>query len=184
MRQAVFLDRDGVLNESNPQTGASPRTAAEFTFIEAAVLGAQRLHDAGYALVVVTNQPDIGRGSMAVAELDEMHRRLRLAVPIDDIRVCPHDGADGCLCRKPRDGMLRDAAEQMDIDLGRSWMVGDRWVDIVAGRSAGTKTVLIDRPYSMLATSSGLPPTGLVATATAADLREAADVILQLAADG
>lgn len=178
MRRAVFLDRDGVLNEAVDDAGASPRTFDAFRLIDAAVRGAQRLHTAGFALVVVTNQPDIGRGLMAADELAAMHHLLARAMPIDAIQVCPHPGTDGCRCRKPAPGMLFDAAQELDVDLAASWMVGDRWVDIVAGRAAGARTILIERPYSMLATSSGAPPPDLVATRTARDLDDAADLIL------
>ena len=180
MRRAVFLDRDGVLNEADSpgREGASPRSLDGFRLIDAAVRGTQRLHTAGFALVVVTNQPDIGRGLMHIDDLIAMHDRLSQAMPIELIRVCLHGGSEECSCRKPAPGMLLDAAADMDIDLSASWMVGDRWVDVVAGSAAGTRTILIERPYSMLSTSSGPPPAHLTATATARDLDQAADIIL------
>ena len=77
-----------------------------------------------------------------------MHAELRRAVPVEDIFVCPHDGEAGCDCRKPRAGLLRAAADKWGIELGRSFMIGDRWQDIEAGRAVGCYTVLIERPYS------------------------------------
>jgi D-glycero-D-manno-heptose 1,7-bisphosphate phosphatase len=90
----------------------------------------------------------VARGLLAPAILEEMHERLRKAVPVEEIFVCVHDAADGCGCRKPKPGMLRAAAEKWAIDLARSFMVGDRWSDVEAGRAVGCYTILIERSYS------------------------------------
>jgi len=106
-----------------------------------------RLHDAGFHLVVVTNQPDVARGTQTREAIDRMHARLSSVLPLDDIRVCPHDDADGCACRKPEPGLLQDAARHADLSLADSFMVGDRWRDIEAGQRAGCTTVFIDWGY-------------------------------------
>lgn len=150
MNRAAFLDRDGVLVREivrNNQAFA-PINMAEFAIYPDATSLVERLRAAGLLCIVFTNQPEIGRGLLAQETLDEMHVRLRAAVPLDDILVCPH-GRDGiCNCRKPLPGMLLEAAEKWDIDLKTSFVVGDRWRDIDAGLAAGCFSILIDRPYS------------------------------------
>jgi D-glycero-D-manno-heptose 1,7-bisphosphate phosphatase len=106
------------------------------------------LREHGFALVVVTNQPDVARGTQTRAVVEAINARLRAELAVDDMVVCYHDTPDGCACRKPKAGMLLDAAARHRLDLRRSFMVGDRWSDIVAGHAAGCTTVLIDMPYS------------------------------------
>ncbi len=108
----------------------------------------ETLRRAGFVLLVVTNQPDIARGVQDRAVVDEFHALLLRALPIDAVYVCPHDDADGCNCRKPAPGMLLEAARDLNLDLGNSVMVGDRWRDVEAGQRAGCRTVFIDRGYS------------------------------------
>jgi len=98
-------------------------------------------------LIVVTNQPDIARGTQDRAVADAIHHALRETLPLDDFFVCPHDDADQCDCRKPLPGLLLRATEKYDIDLPQSFMVGDRWRDVDAGASAGCATVWIDYGY-------------------------------------
>lgn len=146
---AVFLDRDGVLNEPvvvdrRPHT---PTSAKHLVLAAGAAEACQRLRDAGLLLVVVTNQPDIARGTRDRSDVDAIHHELHRRLCIDDILTCPHDDADGCGCRKPAPGLLHEAARRWGIDLRRSVMVGDRWRDIEAGRRAGCATVLVDRGY-------------------------------------
>jgi D-glycero-D-manno-heptose 1,7-bisphosphate phosphatase len=105
------------------------------------------LRAGGYLLVVVTNQPEVARGRLLLAELDRMHDVLSAAVPLDRFEVCPHDETDGCGCRKPKPGMILRAAEVLNIDLPQSVVVGDRWRDIAAGRAANCRTVFVDRGY-------------------------------------
>lgn len=146
---AVFLDRDGVLSRALVVDGqpATPMRAAEFEVLPDVARICRSLHDDGFLLVVVTNQPDIARGLLPPAELSLMHAILKAQVPLDDIGVCPHDDADGCSCRKPAPGMLFDAAREHGIDLAASFLVGDRWRDIEAGRRAGCRTILIDHHW-------------------------------------
>jgi D-glycero-D-manno-heptose 1,7-bisphosphate phosphatase len=148
--RAVFLDRDGVIVTPEFREGRSfaPTTLDAFHLNESAPECLKSLKDAGFLLVVVTNQPDVGRGVISLSTMNEMHRRMRDALPIDDIRVCPHDRGDGCLCRKPRPGMLTDAAGALGIALDRSFMIGDRESDVAAGRAAGCRTVFIDLDYA------------------------------------
>ena len=166
----MFLDRDGVLNEAmiRDSRAYAPLTLADFRLMEGAALQVGRLRQAGLVPVVFTNQPEVARGLLAPEVLTEMHERLRAAIPVEDVFVCTHDSNDGCACHKPKPGMLHAAAERWNLDLPGSFVVGDRWRDIDAGRTAGCYTVLIERPYSQCAT----------AHARVADLPAAVDHIL------
>ncbi len=171
-RPAVFIDRDGVIVRAAVRHGKPfPPERLEDVEILAGVHEAfDRLRAAGFLLVVVTNQPDVARGRQSRAEVEAIHARLRDRLPIDDIRVCYHDDADGCDCRKPAPGLLLAAAAALGVDLRRSVMVGDRWRDVEAGRRAGCATVFIDSGYDEQR------PEG--ADAAVSSLLEAADWIL------
>jgi D-glycero-D-manno-heptose 1,7-bisphosphate phosphatase len=148
--RAVFLDRDGVINKIVMRDGrpTSPRHIWEFE-IEAGVADAvNTLRAGGFKLFVVTNQPELARGLLTDESLSWMTRRIMEALPIDEIRTCPHDNSDGCGCRKPQPGMLLDLARRHDLALGESYIVGDTWKDTVAGRSAGCHSIILDRPYN------------------------------------
>lgn len=149
-RRAVFLDRDGVINVAIVRDGKPyPPPNAEAMEILPGVVGALvQLRDAGYVLVVVTNQPDVARGKTPREVVDAMHARLRAELPLDAIYACFHDDADRCACRKPAPGMLVDAARDLDLDLARSFMVGDRWRDTDAGIAAGCRVLWINRGYA------------------------------------
>jgi D-glycero-D-manno-heptose 1,7-bisphosphate phosphatase len=149
MTTAVFLDRDGVLNEVLLRGGkpGSPRSLDEFMIVAEAPAALRALKQSGYRLIVATNQPDNARGKMTRGALAAMHRRLSDLLPIDSIEVCAHDDDDNCGCRKPLPGLLRRAAERDHVVLADSFMVGDRWRDIEAGRRAGCRTVLIGDGY-------------------------------------
>jgi D-glycero-D-manno-heptose 1,7-bisphosphate phosphatase len=148
-RPAVFLDRDGVLNEALVRGGVPtpPRSLEEFRVLPGVAEACAGLRRAGFVLVVVTNQPDIARGTQTRAEVDRMHERLRSLVPLDEVCVCPHDDADACGCRKPKPGMLLGAAERLDLDLARSASVGDRWRDIEAAQRAGVRAIYVESHY-------------------------------------
>jgi D-glycero-D-manno-heptose 1,7-bisphosphate phosphatase len=148
-RPAVFVDRDGVLNRSPVVSGkpVAPRTLKDFRLLPGAVSAIAALRRAGYLIVVVTNQPDVGHGLIDQATLDAMHRRLRERLAPDAIEICPHRQEEGCPCRKPKPGMLRRAARRLTINLQESYMIGDRWSDVEAGRAAGCYTILINRSY-------------------------------------
>jgi D-glycero-D-manno-heptose 1,7-bisphosphate phosphatase len=145
-KAAVFFDRDGVLNELVVRDGirVSPRTVQDFRLVADAVAVVERLRGQGLLVFVVTNQPDIARGRMSMGDLDAMTTIRRATVAVDDIAVCTHDDADGCGCRKPLPGLLMSLARTWDVDLGRSFMVGDSWKDVQAGRVAGCFTILVD----------------------------------------
>ena len=146
MNQAVFLDRDGVLTRANVRDGKpyAPRSLADLEILPDALAATTALKTDGFQLVVITNQPDVGNGLLDLAVVEAMHCRLRDELPINLIKACYHRQSDGCYCRKPRPGMLIEAADELDVDLARSFVVGDRWSDVEAGRSQGCRTVFVD----------------------------------------
>jgi len=146
---AVFLDRDGTLNRTFVEGGV-PRPPADLDRLEilpGVPEALARLKRAGFALVVVTNQPDIGNGFVARDVVEAMHHALYRRARVDAIEMCPHRQNEGCGCRKPKPGLLISAADRLAIDLRRSFLVGDRAQDILAGRAAGCYTVFVDRGY-------------------------------------
>lgn len=154
-RRAVFLDRDGVLVQEIVRDGQAfaPVDLATFRLVPEAAAQTRRLRQAGLRCLVFTNQPEVARGTLSTETLDAMHRQLREAVPVDEIYVCPHQDADGCSCRKPAVGMLTAGAHDWEVHLDESFVIGDRWRDVEAGRSAGCYTILIERPYSACETA-------------------------------
>ncbi|MGD0162757.1 MAG: HAD-IIIA family hydrolase [Candidatus Sulfotelmatobacter sp.] len=172
--RAVFLDRDGVINRAFVRDGkpVPPPTLQELEVLPGVPEALRDLKQHGYELLVVTNQPDVGRGKQSRQALDAMHKLLSDRLPIDDILVCTHSDADKCDCRKPLPGMLLEAARKHNVDLAASFMVGDRWRDIEAGYNAGCKTILIDYGYSER-------PPDRVPDLRVGSLREAADWIIR-----
>jgi D-glycero-D-manno-heptose 1,7-bisphosphate phosphatase len=151
MNKAVFLDRDGVVNEVLfDATGYrhSPRVLEDFRFTEGIGEVLSELARRGYLMILVTNQPEVSRGLLPAEELERIHGYIRETLPLTDVFVCLHDNEDKCLCRKPLPGMILAAAEKWSIDLSNSFMVGDTKGDIEAGRSAGCRTLLIDTTYN------------------------------------
>jgi transaldolase len=148
MTRAVFLDRDGVLNHAVLRDGKPhpPADAASMTIVAGAADALLRLRERDFRLIVVTNQPDVARGTQQRSVVEAMNEKLRAALPVDEVVVCWHDG-DDCDCRKPKPGALLDAARRHGIDLSQSFMVGDRWRDIEAGQRAGVKCLFIDHGY-------------------------------------
>jgi D-glycero-D-manno-heptose 1,7-bisphosphate phosphatase len=150
--QAVFLDRDGVINRALTRDGKPypPSGLDEFEILPGVDEACHRLKQAGFLLIVATNQPDVGRGTIPQSAVEDIHTHLGRALPIDRVEVCYHSGqgASDCDCRKPRPGMLLRAASELGIDLSRSWMVGDRWRDIDCGHAAGCRTIFIDHGYA------------------------------------
>ena len=174
-RRAVFLDRDGVLAEAIVRADGNPYAPTrvrDFALVADAGQQVRRLHDAGFLCVVFTNQPELANGELRAEDLAEMHRQLRAAIPLDEVYVCPHDKSEGCRCHKPAIGMIEDAVAQWNVDLARSYVVGDRWRDVEAGKAAGCYSILIERPYSKATWAS----------ARVATLAEAVDTILRHAA--
>jgi D-glycero-D-manno-heptose 1,7-bisphosphate phosphatase len=149
LRRAVFLDRDGVLNRAFVRDGKPypPDRLEEFELLPGVPEGCDLLKAAGFLLVVATNQPDVGRGRQSRATVEEMHRRLRGLLPLDDVRVCYDGGSEPSDFSKPAPGMLLSAAREWGIDLGRSYMIGDRWRDVDCGRAAGCATIFVEHGY-------------------------------------
>lgn len=173
MRQAVFLDRDGVINRAVVKNGKPfpPASLDAFEFLPGVESAAHALRKAGFLIVVVTNQPDVATGVQAREVVESMHKKLHAAAICDDIKVCYHTDDDACDCRKPKPGMLLEAAQEWQIDLPRSFMVGDRWRDVSAGKAAGCQTFFIDYQYRE---QSAERPDAVVTS-----LEEAAKLILQ-----
>ena len=150
LKHAVFLDRDGVLNDAVVRVGRPypPASLVELRVADGAPEALRRLRDAGYLLIVVTNQPDVGRGTQSRESVEEMNCALAAQMPIDEFVVCWHDGREECACRKPKPGMVQDAASRHGIDLTGSFLIGDRWRDIDCAHAAGVRAVWIDRGYT------------------------------------
>lgn len=148
-RRAVFLDRDGVLNRAVVREGKPypPATATEVEILPCVAEALQHLKEAGFFLIVVSNQPDVARGTVRQETVEAINAFLAEHLPVDRFLMCYHDSSDGCDCRKPRPGMLLAGAREFGVDLSSSFMVGDRWRDIEAGIAAGCKTIFIDYGY-------------------------------------
>jgi D-glycero-D-manno-heptose 1,7-bisphosphate phosphatase len=150
VKPAVFLDRDGVINRGVIRDGRPypPDRLEDLEILPGVPAALARLRAAGYLNVVVTNQPDVATGKQRREVVEAMHARLLAELAIDAVKVCFHVDADNCRCRKPRPGMLLEAARDLGIDLSASYMVGDRWRDVAAGQAAGCKALFIDYGYA------------------------------------
>lgn len=171
-RPAVFLDRDGVINRSIVRDGLpyAPDTVDELEILPGVAEALARLKVAGFRLVVTTNQPDVARGLQRRDVVEQINATLTVALPLDEFRVCYHDDRDGCDCRKPQPGLLLAAARESGLDVAASFMVGDRWRDIEAGRRAGCRVIFVDHGYAERRPDNP--------DYTASSLSEAADWIL------
>ena len=149
MVKAVFLDRDGVINANLMRDGkpVAPTSLAEFRILPGVPEAVRRLKDAGYLVIIVTNQPDVANGVTLKATMEAMHAEIAHRMPIDDIMICLHTDADNCSCRKPKPGLIFAAGAKYNIDLASSTIVGDRWRDILAGQAAGCHTILVNHGY-------------------------------------
>lgn len=179
-RRAAFLDRDGVLNRAPVKDGrpTSPATLAGLEVLPDVPEALRALKAAGLLLIAVTNQPDVARGRQRREVADAINAALCAALPLDDLLACFHDDADDCDCRKPRPGLLTRAAARHGIDLATSYMIGDRWRDVEAGRRAGCTAILIERGYAERG------PGGPGPHRTVRSLAEAAEWILERTARG
>jgi len=173
MRPAVFLDRDGVLVRARVVNSKPfpPASAEEMEIEPGAREALRRLAERGFTLVVVTNQPDVARGGLPAEALQEMHHRLMDELPLEAIWTCPHDDADACACRKPKPGLILEAAQALGIDPACSFLIGDRWRDVEAAHAAGCTAIWLDRGYDER--SPGVEPVARVRS-----LDEAVDWIL------
>jgi histidinol-phosphate phosphatase family protein len=149
MKHALFVERDGVLNQARVERDhqVSPLTVEEFKIVEGVAPVLAKAKAAGFLLIATTNQPGLSRGYQSRRELDRMHDLLRRTLPLDDILVCPHDEGDRCPCRKPKSGLLTEAGFKWQIDLDRSFVVSDKWQDAEAARTAGCTSLLIQSPW-------------------------------------
>jgi D-glycero-D-manno-heptose 1,7-bisphosphate phosphatase len=147
--KAVFLDRDGVLNQAVVINGKPypPKSLDEIIVPEGVKEGMMQLRNLGFLLIMVTNQPDVARGTTSKESVETINQYLQQTLRLTDTYCCFHDSSDNCSCRKPKPGMIFDATKKWNIDLAKSFMVGDRWRDIETGKNAGLKTILLDFNY-------------------------------------
>jgi D-glycero-D-manno-heptose 1,7-bisphosphate phosphatase len=150
MRKAIFLDRDGVLIRTFVRDGTPhpPKFLDEVEILPGVRPALEIFRRLDFQLLVVTNQPDVSRGTQTRSQVEQINAALSHALALDGVYVCYHDNADRCECRKPAPGLLLKAAAVHDIDLFASYMVGDRGSDIAAGAAAGCQTFLIEQSYS------------------------------------
>ena len=152
-RSAVFLDRDGVINRVAVRNGTPhpPSDVAEFELYDDVPDGCARLKAANFLLIVITNQPDVGRGTQSRETVEAMNLKMKSVLPLlDRIEVCYHAGeryGQPCSCRKPRPNMILRAAAELNIDPERSYVIGDRWRDVDCARAAGCRAIFIQRGY-------------------------------------
>ena len=148
--RAVFLDRDGVLNQTFVREGRPypPSSLRDLKLLPRVKEALTRLKKENFLLIVITNQPDVARGITSKELVDDINAKLLGVLPLDDVKTCYHDTSDGCVCRKPEPGAIIDASAEYDVDLSVSFMVGDRWKDIEAGHRAGCRTIFIDYEYN------------------------------------
>lgn len=149
-RRAVFLDRDGILNNAVVRDGKPypPASVAEVVIPSGVTDGLVQLKSLGFLLIGVTNQPDVARGTATRETVEAINGYLSSVLPLDEMSVCFHDVADGCSCRKPKPGLILDAAQRYGISVPDSYLVGDRWKDTEAGKRAGCATVWVDYSYT------------------------------------
>jgi D-glycero-D-manno-heptose 1,7-bisphosphate phosphatase len=149
LQPAIFFDRDGVLNKAMIRDGRPhpPASIAELVIDEVVPTELHKLKNLGYLLIGITNQPDVARGRATRQQVEAINDFLLTQLPLNEIRVCYHDDADGCHCRKPLPGLILDAAKDWEIDLPNSYMIGDRWRDVEAGNAAGCKTIWLNAGY-------------------------------------
>ena len=149
MRKAAFLDRDGVINKSFIKNGFpfAPLLFSQLEILSGVKESIIKLQKLNFVCLVVTNQPDVSRGKIDKKYVIIMNNYLKEEVKLDDIFVCYHDDNDNCKCRKPKPGLILEASKKWNINLKKSYMIGDRWKDIEAGRNAGCKTIFIDYNY-------------------------------------
>lgn len=172
MKLGVFLERDGILNlvRMERQHPISPLRVEDFYLNGDACEPLQRLKQAGYLLIATTNQPGISGGLLLRQELERMHDLLRQRFHLDDVLVCPHSAEDRCPCRKPKAGLLKEAAFKWHVDLEHSFVVSDKWYDADAAHNAGCRSILIRAPWNGAGHHDMIVPS----------LAAAADKILQL----
>lgn len=150
IKRAIFLDRDGVINRAIVRDGKPypPLSINELEILPEVPQALEQFKARGFLLIVVTNQPDVARGTQSIATVEAMHAQLKAQLVLDEFRVCYHDDRNNCQCRKPNPGLLRAAAADYGLNLCASYMIGDRWRDMEAGRRAGCSTIFVDYHYA------------------------------------
>jgi len=148
-RKAIFLDRDGTLNKAYIENGLpiSPSSFNKFKIIKGVKKSINRLKKLNFLCILITNQPDVFRGKISKKTVVEMNSYIKKKIKLDDMFVCYHDNEHNCSCRKPKPGLLVKASKKWKIDLNKSFMIGDRWKDILAGKKVGCKTIFINNNY-------------------------------------
>ncbi|MCX6695744.1 MAG: D-glycero-beta-D-manno-heptose 1,7-bisphosphate 7-phosphatase [Candidatus Altiarchaeota archaeon] len=177
MNKAVFLDRDGTINREIEYLSK----VEDFEFLPNVITALMKLSSSPYKIIVVTNQSAIARGFLDIPGLEEIHKHMtgelsKNKVRVDKLYYCPHHPDDDCECRKPKAGMLREAAREFNIDLSKSYMVGDSTRDIQTGINAGCKTILVKTGYAGKDGSYDVKPDYV-----AEDLKDAVEIILRKA---
>ena len=151
-KKAVFLDRDGIINQvvyhDDINKPSSPWKMEEFKLIDGIKKHLDELKKNGFLIFIISNQPDIKRGNVDKETAEKINKILYEKFPIDDIMVCPHDDLDNCSCRKPKPGMIIELSKKWNVDIKKSFLIGDSWKDIGAGKNAGVKSILIDKSYN------------------------------------
>jgi len=151
VNKGIFLDRDGVINEVIFRGGKkpiAPWNMKEFKLRPGLKEPLAELSKMGYLLFVVSNQPDISKGHVEASVVERMNKIIKESFPIEEVVICPHVDNDACNCRKPKPGMLMELSKRWKINLSESFMVGDSWKDVEAGKSSGCKTILLDKKYN------------------------------------
>jgi D-glycero-D-manno-heptose 1,7-bisphosphate phosphatase len=150
MKQGVFIERDGILNQvkvERQNQQVSPLTMEDFQLNKEAAPLLKKLKSAGLVLIATTNQPGLSRGYQSRRELDRMHILLNKTFALDDILVCPHDETDRCPCRKPKPGLLVEAGFKWHLHLDHCFVISDKWQDAEAARIAGCTSLLLKSPW-------------------------------------
>jgi D-glycero-D-manno-heptose 1,7-bisphosphate phosphatase len=149
LNKAVFLDRDGVINKVILKDGIpfAPTNIEDVEILDGVISALDDLRNAQYKIIVVTNQPDVSRRKIDAKKIHEINNYIAKLTQLTNFYVCTHDDNDFCTCRKPKPGLIKSAAKDLDINLGESVLVGDRWKDISAGQEAGCKCFFINNNY-------------------------------------
>ena len=150
MKPAIFFDRDGVLNKLVTRDGGqySPQDFAHFKIFSNAKIITKYTNSLGFLNIVLSNQPDISRGTLKIDDLNKMTEALHQELVIDEVFYCKHDDSDKCQCRKPDPGLIIKASKKWDIDLNKSYLIGDSWKDIEAAKKVNVDSFLLDRDYN------------------------------------
>jgi len=173
MIKAVFLDRDGVINRAfvRNTVPTPPRTLDEVEILSGVKESILLLKQHNFEVVIVTNQPDAARGLVTRDSVTQINELLKVKLGVNHFYTCFHNDSDKCNCRKPEPGLILEAAQDLAIDVSRSFLVGDRWRDILAGQRAGCECFFID--YNYVEKSPSLPYTRV------SSLNEATQMILE-----